>query len=262
MPVLPPRRGSSSGRRVSDLIAARITRDITEGLLAPGEKLPAERELAQRLKTSRLSVREAYRSLEELGLITIKRGAGGGAFIAQIDHQPVARSLALMLRLGRTSHHELTEARALIEPPIARLAARRASRDDIARLEDLVRQQEAALRSREGPRRLALEFHRLVARCARNLPLQIVMDSLADLTVGAITNLYLTTDVHRHVVQFHRRIVDAIRRHDEEAAYALMQRHVVEVQQRMAEPPEGKRRRRGRPTRRRGKATRRGVKTR
>lgn len=231
-----PRRSAAPRGRVSDLIAARITKDITDGALVPGEKLPAERELAQRFKTSRLSVREAYRSLEELGLITIKRGAGGGAFIAQFDHQPVARSLALMLRLGRTSHHELTEARALLEPPIARLAARRASADDIARLEELVRQQEAALKSREGPRRLALEFHRLVARCARNLPLQIVMDSLADLTVGAIQNLYLSTDVHRHVVQFHRKIVKAIRQHDEEAAYELMRRHVVEVQQRMAEP--------------------------
>ncbi len=259
MPALAVRRSSSSRGRVSDLIAARITKDITEGVLVPGQKLPAERELAERFKTSRLSVREAYRALEEMGLITIKRGAGGGAFIAELDHQPVARSLALMLRLGRTSLHELTEARVLLEPPIARLAARRASPDDIARLEELLRRQEAALRSREGPRPLALGFHRLVARSARNLPLQIVMDSLADLTVGAITNLYLSTDVHRHVVHFHRRIINAIKRHDEEAAYELMRRHVLEVQQRMAEPPRRKRAarrgltRRGRPARRKSR---------
>lgn len=224
----PARRG-----RVSDVIAARIKKDVSDGTLVPGEKLPAERDLAQRLKTSRLSVREAYRSLEELGLLSIKRGAGGGAFIGQVDHQSVTRSLAMILRLGRTSHDELTEARVLLEPPVARLAARRASADDVARLEALVREQQAALRSREGPRRLALEFHRLVARCARNLPLEIVMNSLADLTVEVITHVDLSTDVHRHVVVFHRRIVNAIRRHDEEAAYKLMRSHVLEVQSRL-----------------------------
>lgn len=220
-----PRQG-----RVSDSIATRIKAEVTQGLLVPGAKLPAERELAQRFKTSRLSVREAYRSLEELGLLSIRRGAGGGAFIAQIDHQPVARSLAFMLRLGKSSHQELTEARLLLEPPIAALAARRASAEDIARLEELLRQQTAAFKEGEGPRRLALEFHRLVARCARNLPLEIVMNSVADLAVEVIAHVDLTTGLHRHVVSFHRRIFNAIRRHDEDAAFDLMRRHVLEVQ--------------------------------
>jgi GntR family transcriptional repressor for pyruvate dehydrogenase complex len=223
-----PRRG-----RVSDAIAARIKKDISNGDLVPGAKLPAERELARRFKTSRLSVREAYRSLQELGMLSIRRGAGGGAFIAEIDHQPVARSLALMLRLGNVSHEELTEARLLLEPPVARLAARRASPEDVARLEDLLHRQEAALSRREGPRRLALEFHRLVARSARNLPLEIVMNALADFAVEAIAHIDMSVNVHRHVVTFHRKILSAIRRHKEEAAYDLMRRHVSEVQSRL-----------------------------
>ena len=199
-----------------------------------GEKLPAERDLAQRSKASRVSVREAYRSLEELGLIFVKRGAEGGAFISDVDHEPVSRSLSFMLRLGRTSHEELTEARLLIEPPVARLAARRASEEDIEQLRGLLRKQEAALKGDGDPRQYDLQFHRLVADCAKNLPLKIMMNSVADLTVEAISRIDLSADVQRHVLFFHKRVFEAIRRRDEEAACKLMLRHVLEVQSRLA----------------------------
>ncbi len=220
--------------RVSEAIARRIKKAISEGRLVSGEKLPAERDLAQRSKASRVSVREAYRSLEELGLIFVKRGAEGGAFISDVDHEPVSRSLSFMLRLGRTSHEELTEARLLIEPPVARLAARRASEEDIEQLRELLRKQEAALKGDGDPRQYDLQFHRLVAECAKNLPLKIVMNSVADLTVEAISRIDLSADVQRHVLFFHKRVFEAIRRRDEEAAYKLMLRHVLEVQSRLA----------------------------
>src|SRR6266436_10138695 len=128
--------------RVSEAIVHRIKKQITDGRLRAGHKLPAEREMARQFKTSRVSVREAYRSLEELGVLRIRRGADGGAFIAKLDHEPVLRSLSLVLALAKTSHKELTEARMLIEPLIARLAALRARKDDIARLEQVLIQEE------------------------------------------------------------------------------------------------------------------------
>jgi len=229
-------RAASAPRsgRVSEAIAHRIETAISSGRLVPGERLSSERELAQRLKTSRVSVREAYRSLEELGLILVKRGAEGGAFVADVDHGPVSRSLSLMLRLGRTSHEELTEARLLLEPPIARLAARRSGPEDVERLSDLLRKQAQALRGDGDPRRHDLQFHRLVAQCAKNLPLMIVMNSVADLMVEAISRIEITKDVKRDAVDFHQRIFEAIRRRDEEAAGQIMLRHVREVQARLA----------------------------
>lgn len=220
-------------RRVSETIARRIQRAISSGKLEPGEKLPAERDLAKRLNVSRVSVREAYRSLAEMGLLSVKRGAEGGAFISDVDHQPVTRSLSLMLRLGRTSHEELTEARVLLEPPIARLAALRANADDIGRLEELVRKQEVAIKENGNPRRYDLQFHRLVAECTKNLPLIIVMNSLADLALEAFASIDIDRDVKRHVVDFHLRVLDAIRRRDGEAAHAEMLRHVHDVQSRL-----------------------------
>lgn len=219
--------------RVSETIARRIKNQISSGTLLPGERLPAERDMALRFHTSRVSVREAYRSLEELGLLTIRRGAEGGAFIADLDHRPVMRSLSLMLRLGKTTHQEITEARLLIEPPIARLAARRAGPEDIERLQRVVERQQHALEKRGDYRPFDLQFHRSVADCAGNLPLRLLMHSLADLTVEVVAELELSEGDQHSVCDSHLMLLEAIKRHDEDAAYSLMMHHVAEIQARV-----------------------------
>jgi GntR family transcriptional repressor for pyruvate dehydrogenase complex len=222
--------------RVSETIVHRIKKQITEGRLVAGHKLPAEREMARQFKTSRVSVREAYRSLEEVGVLRIRRGADGGAFIAQLDHQPVLRSLALVLGLGKTSHKELTEARMLIEPPIARLAALRARKEDIVRLKRVLAQEEHEAARRAGPfRPTSSRFHRAVADCTRNLPLIVLMNALADLTADAAAALDVSTRARHRLknTQFHRQLFDAIRAHDGDGAYAIMAEHVGDIQGRV-----------------------------
>lgn len=220
----------SRTNRVSENLAKRIERQISSGKLTAGKKLPAEREAARRYNTSRVSVREAYRSLEELGLLTIRRGADGGAFIAEMGHDAVQRSLSLVLRLGRTSHEELTEARLLIEPPIARLAARRARPEDIAKLRLVLDRQEAALARKGHFRPYSLVFHRTVAECARNLPLMTLMNSLSDLTLEIVSVIDTPRPVKEGICRFHRAIFEAIERHDEDAAHQLMLQHIGHVQ--------------------------------
>ena len=224
----------SPNGRVSSEIAERIQLAITEGRLRPGEKLPSERDMAKQLKVSRVSVREAYRALAELGLLETRRGAEGGAFIADLDHRSVTRSLSLILRLGGTSLQELTEARVLLEPVVARLAAQRADRASIERLDDLVRKQEAAIEGDGDLRRYDMQFHRLVADCTQNLPLITVMNALADLALETIAHMDIGRDVNEHVLTFHARIADAIRRGDGELAHKIMLGHVKDVQGRLA----------------------------
>ena len=230
---MPPRRSRTP--RVSESIARRIQRQISSGRLQAGQKLPAEREMAKRYKTSRVSVREAYRSLEELGVLTIRRGADGGAFIAEMGHGAVQRSLSLVLRLGRTSHEELTEARLLIEPPIAKLAARRARPEDIDHLREVLERQESTLARRGHFRGHSLLFHRAVAACARNLPLVTLMNSLADLTLEVVTAINTPRPVKEDICRFHRAIFEAIEGHDEEAAHSLMLQHIGSVQEGIGE---------------------------
>lgn len=229
-----PARAARTGR-VSEVIVRRIKKQISDGRLGPGEKLPAERDMARQFKTSRVSVREAYRSLEELGLLLIRRGAEGGAFIGELDHGPVLRSLSLMLGLGKTSHQELTEARMLIEPPIARLAALRAGPDDIRLLEQALAEEEDALHSRGPFRPTGSKFHRALGACARNLPLAVLMNALADLTAGTASALDVKVRArHRQTnCAYHRRIFEAVRRHDDHDAYTIMVQHVGDIQRRV-----------------------------
>jgi DNA-binding FadR family transcriptional regulator len=222
--------------RVSEAIVHRIKKQISEGRLLAGHKLPAEREMARQFKTSRVSVREAYRSLEELGVLRIRRGADGGAFIATLDHEPVLRSLSLLLRLGKTTHKELTETRMLIEPVIALLAALRARKEDLTRLERVLLQEEAEAARRTGPfRPTDSQFHRSLADCAHNLPLIVMMNALADLTADAASVLDTSTRARHRLknCRFHREIFEAIRRRDGDAAYTIMATHVGDIQGRV-----------------------------
>ena len=216
--------------RVSENIVRRIKKQISDGRLVAGHKLPAEREMARQYKTSRVSVREAYRSLEELGVLRIRRGADGGAFIADVDHAPVLRSLSLVLALSKTSHKELTEARMLIEPLIARL--------ERVLIEE---EKDAAARSF---RPTQSQFHRSVADCARNLPLIVLMNALADLTVAEASILDVSARARNRLqnCHYHRLIFDAIRQRDGHAAYAIMAEHVGDIQGRvrrsLKQPPK------------------------
>jgi len=222
--------------RVSEVIVRRIKEQITEGRLEAGHKLPAEREMARRFKTSRVSVREAYRSLEEVGLLRIRRGADGGAFVVKVDHEPVLRSLSLVLGLGKTPHKQLTEARMLIEPPMAQLAALRARKEDIARLERvLVKEEEEAAHSTGPFRPTDSQFHRSIADCARNLPLIVLMNALADLTANVASVLDAATRARHRLrnCRYHRQIFEAIRRGDGDAAYTIMAEHVGDIQTRV-----------------------------
>jgi GntR family transcriptional repressor for pyruvate dehydrogenase complex len=227
---------SGHAGRVSELIIRRIKKQISDGRLVAGQKLPAEREMARTLKTSRVSVREAYRSLEEQGLVYILRGAEGGAFILKFNHEPVRRSLSLVLGMGMTSHQELTEARMLIEPMIVRLAALRAQPEDIARLEQVLIQEEDEVRRKAvDSSATAGQFHRAIADCARNLPLVVLMNALADLTAKSVSTLDAKVRARhrRKNCEYHRQLFDAIRKHEDQAAYTLMVKHVGDIQGRV-----------------------------
>ena len=228
---------ASSGRtgRVSEIIARRIMKQISDGRLAAGHKLPAERDMARQFKTSRVSVREAYRSLEELGLLRIRRGAEGGAFITTFDPEPVRRSLSLVLGLGKTSVEEVTEARMLIEPSIARLAALRARPEDVAKLERVLVQEEQEVRHPGTEGTTTGQFHRGVADCARNIPLVVLMNALVDLTAESVSDLgvRVRTRLRKKNCEYHRLMFEAIQQHDGDAASTLMVRHVGDIQDRV-----------------------------
>lgn len=194
-------------RRLSDEIVRQIKEAMFAGKLRAGDKLPTERELAERFETSRASVREALRTLEPEGLIRVKKGVVGGIFIADVDHRPAAKSFQTLLQLRKLSIHHIAEVRLIFEPQAARLAAERAKPDDLRELEEEIRKMSAAVRDKELPRFYDLKFHLLIARATRNPILEVLAESMLGVASKTISEIHPSRDTLRHVLRRHRRVL-------------------------------------------------------
>ncbi len=224
---------SVSTSRISEEIAQQMRRAILSGKLKPGDKLPTERELVEQFRASRVSVREAVRALEHLGLVRIQRGHGGGTFVTGADHRRVAESFWVRMQLSKGTLNHLTEARLLLEPGLCRLAAERATAQDLSRLEAVVRQQEAAVKAGKETSAYDLKFHRVLIDAARNPILALTTLAVIDLLVNALQEARVGAGLTAHVVNFHRGIYNALCERDGERAARLMADHVADIQKRL-----------------------------
>jgi DNA-binding FadR family transcriptional regulator len=218
--------------RIHEAVADQIRQAIFSGLLTPGHKLLPEREMAERFQTSRLALREALRALEKEGMIVIKRGSGGGAFVADFDNalRALLDSLNTVVKLGQAKSAHLTEVRAILEPEITRLATIRATPANIKAIEDVVLAQEKELQSGELSRKLDMEFHRRVAEAANNPVLNIVVNAVNESIRDAIFRSKRSMEMRSRVVRYHRNILEALQSGDAARAKAVMTEHVVDVQ--------------------------------
>jgi DNA-binding FadR family transcriptional regulator len=218
--------------RIHEAVADQIRQAIFSGLLTPGHKLLPEREMAERFQTSRLALREALRALEKEGMIVIKRGSGGGAFVADFDNalRALLDSLNTVVKLGQAKSAHLTEVRAILEPEITRLATIRATPANINAIEDVVLAQEKELQSGELSRKLDMEFHRRVAEAANNPVLNIVVNAVNESIRDAIFRSKRSMEMRARVVRYHRNILEALKSGDAARAKAVMTEHVVDVQ--------------------------------
>ena len=227
-------------RRVCESVAEQIRQAIFDGQLEPGHKLPPEREMASQFQTSRVALREALRALEQEGMIDIKRGFGGGAFVADFDGalRALTDSLNTVVKLGQAKSGHLTEVRTILEPEMARLATQRASAADLDAMESVVLAQEEELRSGVLTRKRDMEFHGLVASACNNPVLTIVVGAIDDSIRDPILRSKLTYDMRARVVGYHRSVFQAIHSRDPEEAYRIMKEHVVAVQNHLRESEE------------------------
>ena len=221
-------------RRLSDEIVRQIKEAMFNGKLRAGDKLPTERELAERFQTSRTSVREALRTLEPEGLIQVKKGVVGGIFVADLDHRQLTKSFQNLLQLRKVSIHDIAEVRLIFEPQAAKLAAERIEPNDLRELEQVIEQMNAAVKQKNLPRSYDLKFHQLIARAARNPILEMLSESMLSVAAKTISEINPSRDTLRHVLTCHRRVFDALRRRDPDAAYKAMLEHIVDVQSRLA----------------------------
>ena len=205
-------------RRAFEEITAQIRAQLARQSLRTGDRLPPERDLADQFGVSRNTLREALRSLEIAGLLELKKGATGGAFIREGGGDAVVAGLSDLYRLGSIRPEHLTEARILIGTEVARLACARHTADDLEALEKNVAEAGAAGKAGEMARRAEIhyEFHSLLARAAKNPVLIILTDALMEMTrhfveaVGYQPNPY--------VMPSRKRLLAALRARDADTA--------------------------------------------
>ena len=209
-------------------VAKQIERLILTKL-QPGDKLPSERELAEMLGVSRSSIRDAIRSLELLGMVEPRQGAG--TVVREISADSVVNPLATLLTRQRQSVTELLDFRKMLEPPLAARAATHASPEEMAEMEEILRRQEDKLRRGELAVEEDTEFHYNVAMASENSVVLKVLDVLMDLLRETRQRSLQVEGRAQKSLAGHRRIMAAIKRRDPAVAEAAMRRHIQDVEE-------------------------------
>lgn len=223
-------RAAKKNRIFQDVVG-QIQEAILHRELKPGDMLPSERELKETFETSRGTLREALRVLEQKGLIEIRVGAGGGAVVVDAPATPLSESLDLLIRLQKISLDHLAEFREGVEGTVAALAAERATPADLEQLEDLLR--EARKQVEGGPAqwdafvKADKQTHQALAQIAGN-PLYILIHQMVHENIHRYYDRLLSVDADRMAQNYRdlSDIVAAVRSGDADGARAAAQRHV------------------------------------
>ena len=218
--------------KISDIVALEIVHDIRG--MAAGAKLPPEAVMLGRYQVGRASLREALRLLEAQGLIVLRTGPGGGPVVAPVDSRYFARMSSLYFHLTGVKYRDLVEARLVMEPVMARLAATRQDAGDRERLQQFVDSVEAGRNS--VPRELR-NFHGLLSGMSGNPVLDLMGRSLQDLPPGGFEGLICPPE--GRFQQTHAAIATAVIGGDEEGAEDLMHDHMTDLVRSTAENDTG-----------------------
>jgi GntR family transcriptional repressor for pyruvate dehydrogenase complex len=215
--------------RIYEHIVEQIRALVREGRWAPGDQIPPERELAERFRVSRTSVREALRALEMQGVIESRQG--GGTFVRTADAEALVPPLAAAILRGRREMAEVLEVRELIEPGIARQAAARARPEHISELERLVARQRECIAQGRPFVDEDTAFHYTLARAADNHILLRLHNVILDLLRESRQSYLHVPDRPQMSLRGHEAILTAVKDHDADAAFEASLAHIVEVRE-------------------------------
>lgn len=218
-------RTSPKQARLYQYVAERLARAIAAGTYKEGDRLPAERDLAQSYSVSRPTIREAIIALELDGMVEVRIGSG----VYVTNTEPVRAQVAMDI-----GAFELTEARLLIEGEVAALAATQITDEELEELETLLDKMDSANRKGAGAGELVdRQFHETIARVTRNSALLQMVEQLWTIRNRSPQCVRLfeksRSAGNAPVLNEHRAIVEALRTRDANAARAAMRDHLSRV---------------------------------
>lgn len=223
-----PPFGTVTREAVPQQIVSRLLDLIQQRHLGPGDRLPAERELAASMGVSRSSLREALQALTVLGVTEMRHGTG--TYVSSLEPELLVRHLSFVLSLSEHASDQLFEARKVVEPAMAALAAKRIDDGTLELLDACVERAEAAIGDAEAFMEYDLELHDAIRVAAENAVLGRFMESIRSLGLASRRRTGARRAVQEQSVKDHRAIVDALRARDPEAASAAMHRHLENVE--------------------------------
>lgn len=217
----------------SDQIVESVKRWVALNRMQPGNRLPNERELMEQFECSKGTVREALKSLEVQGLVSIRTGPNGGAILERVPYEKASELLRNFLHFEQPSGSDIYALRTLVEPEIARLATPRLSQVDLDALDGLIERCEVepgTFEERLSQRIAELDFHVLLAQRCGNAMLafigRFVNDMIRDLVIFKKSALPEQREFSCANLAYHRQLIAAFRKGDATLARRLMHQHM------------------------------------
>ncbi len=223
--------------KMAELVSQRLRRQIVRGELSEGDALPSEAALMSQFGVSRPTLREAFRVLESEGLISVRRGAHGGARVQVPDGDMAARYAGLVLEFRGTTLEDVYDARNIIEPPCAALLAKRRTQADLKQLRAAVDEARDALDDPNTLIRLHNDFHTVVIEMAGNQTMA-VLNGMVRHIIDLSSFAHMAADAGspaniraiRKGFRAHERLVDHLEARESEAAAELWSKHLTEAE--------------------------------
>ena len=223
-----------AAKRNFEIIEASIRREIYNGALIPGQKLPNEFELAKQFNVGRSAVREALKVLELAGLLVVRRGYNGGTFVAPPDFEEASEAITLTFQPGHMALDQLLEACQTIEPRAAELAATRASEIEIDELEELVQRIEKCVHLPARYLTGIVDFHLSVTEMAHNSVFTLALQAMRLNLIQELNRLIGNQQLRITIILQLKDIWKAISNHDALQAGQLMHIHLNHLNEQLS----------------------------
>lgn len=204
-------------------IAGEIRDYIIKNQIQPGERLPTERELAEMLGVSRTSVREGIRLLETLQFLEVKPKRG--ITVKKLELSSLVRQLTQRILLEKNRFVELIEARRILEQELVKLAAVRATEEDLTRLELTIELMAKQLAQGKSIKQADLCFHQALFSAAKNSVLEGFQTALADFFSAALLKAG-SPEKNAETLREHQLIYQAVKDRQPDAAASAMRQHL------------------------------------
>ena len=208
--------------RLPDRIAAQIKAIILSEDIQEGQRLPSERELADRLQVSRTVVREALRSLEQAGLIEIRAGSRGGSFVTYNLYKPFFNSIYDLFQSGKLTLHHFYEARKAVECFSIKMAVQNVTAKDLQKLRRINKKMLDDLHDKTKFRKNNMDFHVAIAEMTGNPLIKLMVRSLIELLNMVLPKSCQSPEFIRATYERHEEIIKAIGNQDVSLCEKLM----------------------------------------